>query len=80
MDTKSVNLNNLSQFTDAEIQEMEQILSTELVKRENEKRDIALLAFKKAFHDVKALGMTPCYTANEWVEGVYLTDWDCFTF
>lgn len=80
MNAKSINLNNLSQFTDAEIQEMAQALSAELVRRENEKRDIALLAFKKAFHDLKALGITPYYNDNEWDEGVSLTDWNCFSF
>ena len=80
MNTKSVNLNNLVQFTDAEIQEMAQVLSAELVKRESEKRDIAILAFKKAFHDLKALGISPYYNDNEWDEGVSLTDWNCFSF
>ena len=80
MNTKSINLNNLSQFTDAEIQEMAQALSAELVRRENEKRDIAILAFKKAFHDLKALGISPYYSDNEWDEGVSLTNWSCFNF
>ena len=80
MNTKSINLNNLSQFTDAEIQEMAQTLSAELTRRENEKRDIAILAFKKAFHDLKALGIYPYYNDNEWEEGVHLTDWNCFSF
>ena len=80
MNTKSINLNNLSQFTDAEIQEMTQALSAELVKRENEKRNAAILAFKKAFHDLKALGITPYYNDSEWDEGVSLADWNCFSF
>ena len=80
MNTKSINLNNLSQFTDAEIQEMAQALSAELTRRENEKRDIALLAFKKAFHDLKALGITPAYADFNDSPIVYLKEWDCFCF
>ena len=80
MNTKSINLNNLSQFTDAEIQEMVKTLAAEVARRENEKRDIAILAFKKAFHDLKALGISPYYNDSEWDEGVSLTDWNCFNF
>lgn len=80
MNVNSVNLNDMSLLTDADIIGLIKSLNLELDKRDAAKRDEAIAAFQQAYYDLMDLGITPMYQDNAWDDGINLRDWDCFYF
>lgn len=80
MNTNTLNFDYLDHYSYDELKKFMDKIENELYARDTAKRDEAVTAFQQAFYDLKALGITPMYQANEWDEGINLRDWDCFYF
>lgn len=80
MNVNSVNLNDMSLLTDNDLMGLIKSLELELNKRQAAKLEEAVTAFKRAYYDLKALGITPEYQDDEWDEPVKLQKWDGFYF
>lgn len=78
MNFKQEDFNYLS---DAELQELMEIIQKKRTQRENEAREKLINNFQKAFYDLRDAHISIKFYGNKWEEyPIYLEDWDGFEF
>ncbi len=65
-------------LSDAELQELMELIQNERTRRENEAREKLISNFQKAFYDLRDAHIVIRY--DDYDEDFYLEDWDRFEF